>query len=46
VEKLLSDIKDNREKEKAIYKEIPEYIVVSIFKINCKDVRNLLGGKY
>ena len=43
---IKKDILDNMAKEKAIYDEIPEQITVSAFRINCKDVRNLLSGKY
>jgi len=39
-------IKEFMEKEEQIRQEIPESIVVSIFRINCKDVRKLYEGKY
>ena len=48
--KEILDIKkliyENIEKEEQIIKENPEYATVSIFRINCKDVRKLYEGKY
>ena len=50
LKKLIVDIKKEIltyiEKEEQIKKEIPESIVVSMFRINCKDVRKLYEGKY
>ncbi len=50
LKKEIADIKKEiynyMEKEEQIKKEIPESIVVSMFRINCKDVRKLYEGKY
>jgi dynein heavy chain len=45
-EQLRADIFNLREKEEDIKKRIPLAVTVSIFSINCKDIRNLYAGKY
>lgn len=45
-EALRADIEVHREAEKALKGKIPESIVVSIFEINCKDIRGLYVGKH
>lgn len=43
---LKNDIMEHRKEEERIRKEIPEFVTVSIFQINCKDIRNLYVGKH
>jgi hypothetical protein len=45
-ESLRADIFNLREKEEDIKQRIPHSMVVSIFSVNCKDIRNLYAGKY
>lgn len=45
-EELKADIMRIRELEKTLKERIPESVVVSIFRINIKDIRNLYVGKY
>jgi len=45
-EELKADIMRIRELEKSLKERIPESVVVSIFRINIKDIRNLYVGKY
>lgn len=45
-ESLRADIFNLREKEEDIKQRIPLSVTVSIFSINCKDIRNLYAGKY
>jgi len=45
-EQLRADIFAQREKEEDIKKRIPLSVTVSIFSVNCKDIRNLYAGKY
>ncbi len=46
IQEIKKEIYEFMQKEEQIKKEIPEIIVVSLFKINCKDVRKLYEGKY
>lgn len=43
---LKNDIMEHRKEEERLRKEIPEFVTVSIFQINCKDIRNLYVGKH
>jgi dynein heavy chain len=45
-EGLRNDIQEHRKEESRLKDEIPESIVVSIFQINCKDIRNMYVGKH
>ena len=46
VYEIKADIYNKMEAKKKILEEIPEEIRVSMFKVNCADVRKLLSGKY
>lgn len=37
---------EHRKEEERLRREIPEFVNVSIFQINCKDIRNLYVGKH
>ena len=43
---LRTDIYENIKKEQQMKELIPESVVVSMFQINCKDIRNFYAGKY
>ena len=43
---LKNDILEHRKEEEKLRNEIPEFVNVSIFQINCKDIRNLYVGKH
>jgi len=43
---LRADIYENMKKEEQIKALIPESVVVSMFQINCKDIRNHYAGKF
>jgi dynein heavy chain len=43
---LRADIYDNMKKEEQIRELIPESVAVSMFQINCKDIRNFYAGKF
>jgi len=43
---LRADIYENLKKEQQLKELIPESVVVSMFQINCKDIRNFYAGKY
>lgn len=45
-EALRNDIQEHRKEEERIKSEIPESIIVSIFQVNCKDIRNMYIGKH
>ena len=45
-EELKADIQRIRALENALKERIPECVVVSIFRINIKDIRNMYVGKY
>lgn len=45
-EEIKTDIHHHMEQEKKILGEIPEQVVVSIFEVNCKEIRNQLAGKH
>ena len=45
-EGLKNDIEEHRKEEQRLKEEIPESIIVSIFQVNCKDIRNLYVGKH
>jgi dynein heavy chain len=45
-EALKNDIAEHRKEEQRLKEEIPESIVVSIFQVNCKDIRNMYVGKH
>lgn len=45
-EGLKNDMNEHRKEENRLRKEIPEFVNVSIFQINCKDIRNLYVGKH
>lgn len=46
VDAIKEDILKHREEEARLLDEIPESIIVSIFQVNCKDIRNLFSGKH
>lgn len=37
---------EHRKEEDRLRREIPEFVNVSIFQINCKDIRNMYVGKH
>ena len=39
-EELRHDIFVHQEKEKKLLDRIPEFVYVSMFQVNCKDIRN------
>lgn len=43
---LKADIMEHRKEEEKLRNEIPEFVNVSIFQINCKDIRNMYVGKH
>lgn len=43
---LKNDINEHRKEEERLRDEIPEFVNVSIFQINCKDIRNMYCGKH
>lgn len=43
---LKKDIYKHFEEEKRLWSEIPEKIVVSMFEIDCRDMREALSGKH
>lgn len=45
-DELRNDIYENLKKEQKLMELIPESVVVSMFQINCKDIRNFYAGKY
>ena len=45
-EELKEDIIRNRQKEEDLKQAIPEHVIVGMFQVNCKDIRNLYSGKY
>jgi dynein heavy chain len=45
-EALKADIHEHRLEEEKLRKQIPEFVTVSIFQINCKDIRNMYVGKH
>ena len=45
-EALKQDIIEHRKEEDRLKNEIPEFVNVSLFQINCKDIRNLYVGKH
>jgi dynein heavy chain len=45
-QELRADIYDNMKKEEQIKNLIPESVSVSMFQINCKDIRNFYAGKF
>ncbi len=45
-EGLKNDMNEHRKEEDRLRREIPEFVNVSIFQINCKDIRNLYVGKH
>lgn len=45
-EGLRNDTQEHRKEEARLKDEIPESIVVSIFQVNCKDIRNMYVGKH
>ena len=45
-EGLRIDIQEKRKEEERVKNDIPESIIVNIFQINCKDIRNMYVGKY
>lgn len=45
-EALRADIYRVKKLEEELRERIPEAVTVSIFSINCKDIRNLYTGKY
>ena len=45
-EGLKNDINEHRKEEERLRDEIPEFVNVSIFQINCKDIRNMYVGKH
>ena len=45
-QQLKADIMEQRQKEEELLKKIPDAINVSMFMINCKDIRNFYATKY
>jgi hypothetical protein len=45
-EELKADIFRLREEDKELRERLPESVVVSIFRVNIKDIRNNYVGKY
>lgn len=45
-EALKLDIEEHKKEEQRLKDEIPEMIIVSIFAVNCKDIRNQYVGKH
>jgi dynein heavy chain len=45
-EGLKNDINEHRKEEERLRTQIPEFVNVSIFQINCKDIRNMYVGKH
>lgn len=45
-EALKADIQEHRQEEEKLRAQIPEFVTVSIFQINCKDIRNMYVGKH
>lgn len=45
-QELRADIYENMKKEEQIKNLIPESVNVSMFQINCKDIRNFYAGKF
>lgn len=45
-QELRADIYENMKKEEQIKALIPESVCVSMFQINCKDIRNFYAGKF
>jgi len=45
-EGLKNDMNEHRKEEDRLRREIPEFVNVSIFQINCKDIPNLYVGKH
>jgi len=45
-EELRADISEHKRKEEILKSKIPESVVVSMFQVNCKDIRNAYAGKY
>jgi dynein heavy chain len=45
-QELRADIYENMKKEEQIKSLIPESVCVSMFQINCKDIRNFYAGKF
>lgn len=43
---LRADIYENLKKEEQLKALIPETVAVSMFQINCKDIRNFYAGKF
>jgi len=43
---LKADIQTHRDEEARLKGEIPETVIVSIFEVNCKEIRNLYSGKH
>jgi dynein heavy chain len=46
VEEIKADIEKHRKESKRILSEIPDHIVVSYFKVNCKDIRKLFCSRH
>ena len=45
-EEIQQDIHHHMDQEKQILNSIPEQVVVSIFEVNCKEIRSQLSGKH
>jgi hypothetical protein len=45
-EELKQDILKMRKKELELMDRIPESVIVGMFQINCKDIRNMYAAKY
>jgi len=45
-EQLRKEVIKHKQEEERLRKEIPEFIEVSYFKINCKEIRNTLANKH
>lgn len=45
-DELRMDIFKHKEKEQKLLERIPDSVQVSMFQVNCKDIRNLYAQKY
>ena len=45
-EELRHDIEVHKEKERRLLEKIPEFVYVSMFQVDCKDIRNMYAQKY
>jgi hypothetical protein len=46
IDDLKRDVEFHRKQAQKLRNEIPEHVIVSIFKVDCRDFRDLLSGKH